>query len=249
MQDQPKDGDVPSSEPVVDLTTHLEQIAAAMTAGGRPITPDAVVDTALLAVPHAEHVGITLLRPKRRPQSAASTDEVPAELDDLQFDLDEGPCLDAATGPPVIVAGDVGSDERWPLYGPRCVETSGIRSMLCLRMPLGGEDHAGMNFYSSQVDAFGDEDITAGSLLIPFAALVQQADLHHGDVDNLSTALDSSRMIGTAIGILMTTHRVREDEAFAMLRRTSMSLNRKLRDVAADVTYSGNLPDGPSSRG
>lgn len=104
-QDQPKDGDVPSSEPVVDLTTHLEQIAAAMTAGGRPITPDAVVDTALLAVPHAEHVGITLLRPKRRPQSAASTDEVPAELDDLQFDLDEGPCLDAATGPPVIVPG------------------------------------------------------------------------------------------------------------------------------------------------
>lgn len=241
-------GEADRAEPVVELEAHIEHIAAAMTADERPISPDAVVETARLAVPHAEHVGITLLRAKRRPRSAAATDDVPVQLDDLQFDLNDGPCLDAAVGPPVIVTGDLGTDARWPLYGPRCVETTGIRSMLCLRLPLGGEDHAGMNFYSSQVDAFGEEDVTAGSLLIPFAALVLQARLHHEDVDNLSTALDSSRMIGTAIGILMATHRVDEDEAFGLLRRTSMTLNRKLRDVAADVTYSGDLPEGPPPR-
>ena len=248
MQDETVVRGDESSTPIAELEGHLEAIAASMTVRGRPITPDAVVETARVAVPHAQHVGITLLRAKHRPRSAAATDEVPERLDGLQFDLDDGPCLDAATGPAVLRTGDVGVDERWPLYGPRCVETTGIRSMLCLRLPIAGEDHAGMNFYSSEVDAFTDEDVTAGSLLIPFAALVQQADLHHEDVQNLRTALDSSRMIGTTIGILMATHRVGEGEALALLRRTSMTLNRKLRDVAGDVTYSGTLPEGPPSR-
>ena len=232
----------------VDLAEQLRMIATVMTPKGRPITPDAVVDVARVAVPHAEHVGITLLRAHRAPTNAAATDDVPVVLDRLQFALGDGPCLDAATGPPVVRTGDVASDARWPRYGPRCLEESGIRSMLGLRLPIGGEDHAGMNFYSSRPDAFTDEDVTAGSMLISFAGLVLEARLRHEDVDNLTTALDTSRMIGTAVGILMSTHGLTDTDAFAVLRRTSMDLNRKLRDVASHVTYSGELPDSRSPR-
>lgn len=230
-------------EPVVDLEQQLRAIAAAMTDDDQPIRPEAVVDVARVAVPHAQHVGITLLRADRPPRSAAATDGVPEQLDALQFELRDGPCLDAATGPPVVRTGDVGSDERWPLYGPRCVQSTGVRSMLCLRLPLGGDNYAGMNCYSDQRDAFDDEDVIAGSLLVPFAALVLQARLHHDDVHHLSAALESSRLISTAVGVLMATHRLSEDAAFELLRRTSMNLNRKLRDVAADVTFTGTLPD------
>ena len=92
------------------------------------------------------------------------------------------------------------------------------------------------------------EDVTAGSMLISFAGLVLEARLRHEDVDNLTTALDTSRMIGTAVGILMSTHGLTDTDAFAVLRRTSMDLNRKLRDVASHVTYSGELPDSRSPR-
>ena len=223
------------------VADELRRIVAAM-AGGAGVTPDSVVRVAQVAVPHAEHVGVTLLREGRAPRSAASTDDVPDELDALQFELRDGPCLDAATGPAVVVTGDVASDERWPRYGPRCVEATGIRSMLCLRLPIGGEDHAGMNFYSSHVDAFGDEDVAAGSLLVPLAALVLESRLRDEDVRNLRSALDSSRVIGAAVGILMANRRLSREDAFAVLRRTSMDLNRKLRDVAQHVEFAGDLP-------
>lgn len=233
-------------EATARLDDQLRTIAAGMTRNDRPIDPDGLVEVALLAVPHARHVGVTLLRANRAPASAAASDGVPDELDQLQFALRDGPCLDAATGPPVVIASDVGSDDRWPLYGPRCVEATGVRSMLCLRLPLGGDDHAGMNFYSEEVDVFSDEDVAAGSLLVPFAALVIEAQLRQDDVRNLTTALESSRVISSAVGILMATHRLSRDDAFAVLRRTSMDLNLKLRAVAEHVEFTGGLPEPPA---
>ena len=115
--------------------------------------------------------------------------------------------------------------------------------MLCLRLPIGGDDYAGMNFYSDQVDAFGDDDVAAGSMLIPFAALVIEARLREEDVGNLRTALETSRVIGTAVGVLMAVHRISQDAAFDVLRRASMDLNRKLREVAEEVTFTGDLPE------
>lgn len=228
--------------PVSEVADRLEHLAATMTAEGRPISPEGVVEVARLAVPHAQHVGVTLLRVGRPPRNAAATDDVPVQLDALQFKLRDGPCLDAATGPTAVLAGDLRSDERWPRYGPRCVSTTGIRSMMCLRLPIGGTDHAGLNFYSQRVDAFSDDDLGPGSLLVPFAGLVLEADLRQQDVRHLHEALDTSRLIGTAVGVLMATHKLSRDAAFEVLRRASMDLNTKLRDVAEHVELTGVLP-------
>lgn len=58
---------------------------------------------------------------------------------------------------------------------------------------------------------------------------------------NLEVALRSSRTIGAAIGILMANHHLREEEAFQMLRKTSMDSNMKLRDLAAEVVQTGDV--------
>lgn len=58
---------------------------------------------------------------------------------------------------------------------------------------------------------------------------------------NLEVALRTSRTIGAAIGILMAQHNVSEEDAFAMLRQASMATNRKLRDLAEDVVFTGGL--------
>ena len=62
------------TQAVAEMQHHIETIAAAMTSKGRPITPDGVVEVARVAVPHAQHVGITLLRADRPPTNAGSTD-------------------------------------------------------------------------------------------------------------------------------------------------------------------------------
>jgi len=58
---------------------------------------------------------------------------------------------------------------------------------------------------------------------------------------NLQRALGSNRVIGTALGIIMAHERISADEAFARLREASQLSNRKLRDVADDVVFTGAL--------
>jgi AmiR/NasT family two-component response regulator len=56
--------------------------------------------------------------------------------------------------------------------------------------------------------------------------------------------LKSSRRIGMAMGILMAQFRIRQEEAFDMLRDASQTQNRKLRDLAEDVILIGTLEPG-----
>ena len=61
-------------------------------------------------------------------------------------------------------------------------------------------------------------------------------------IAHLEAALVSSRRIGAAIGILMAGRRVTYDQAFELLRVASQHGHRKLRDVAEDVIFTGDVP-------
>ncbi len=65
-------------------------------------------------------------------------------------------------------------------------------------------------------------------------------------VANLTEALRTSRQIGTALGIVMALRRVTQERAFDLLRSVSQATHRKLRDVAADIVFTGELPDAPN---
>ncbi|MGG5258289.1 ANTAR domain-containing protein [Phycicoccus avicenniae] len=228
------------------LAEHVAGVAAAiLTAEHEPVSPDLVVRLAGIAVPDAGHAGLTLLRGERHPVTVAASGPVPLAVDELQYASREGPCLDAAAGPTVTLSADVGADDRWPDFGPACVRDTGVHSVLALRLPLGGTDHAALNLYAEATDAFSPADVVTGSVLAPLAALVLEAHLRRQDVGNLRAALESSRTIGMAVGILMANHRVGRDEAFSLLREASMALNTKVRDVAAEVTDTGTLPEVP----
>ena len=54
-------------------------------------------------------------------------------------------------------------------------------------------------------------------------------------VTQLETALVTSRVIGAAIGILMASRNIGEDEALTLLKGASQRSNTKLRDVAATI--------------
>jgi AmiR/NasT family two-component response regulator len=56
-------------------------------------------------------------------------------------------------------------------------------------------------------------------------------------VDNLNQRLESQPVIEQAKGVLMARSHCSPDEAFEMLRRASMRMNRKLREVAADIVH------------
>ena len=61
------------------------------------------------------------------------------------------------------------------------------------------------------------------------------------ELENLRAALVSARRIGAAIGILMGTRQLTDDDAFGALSRASQRQNRKLRLVAEDVIRTGTV--------
>jgi hypothetical protein len=60
-------------------------------------------------------------------------------------------------------------------------------------------------------------------------------------VGHLETALVTNRRIGIAIGIVMVRHQITDEQALELLREQSQVRNRKLRDLAEEVIYTGTL--------
>jgi signal transduction histidine kinase/DNA-binding response OmpR family regulator len=60
-------------------------------------------------------------------------------------------------------------------------------------------------------------------------------------VANLRAALATNRQIGAAVGVIMATEKLTDEQAFERLRAVSQRTHRKLRDLADDVVYTGRL--------
>ena len=62
----------------------------------------------------------------------------------------------------------------------------------------------------------------------------------------IRNALDSNRMIGTAVGIVMAKYRLTATQGFQLLVTASQHSNRKLRDLAADTVQNQKMPLRPT---
>ncbi|MCF6379317.1 ANTAR domain-containing protein [Nocardioides KLBMP 9356] len=67
------------------------------------------------------------------------------------------------------------------------------------------------------------------------AELQADGGLARENVEQLQTALMSSRVVGTALGILMTSRNVSQVEALTVLKDARQRTNTKLRDLAATI--------------
>ena len=78
--------------------------------------------------------------------------------------------------------------------------------------------------------------------------MLERLDAADAKAEHLRLALDHSRDIGAAVGILMAQHKVQQADAFDLLRRTSQDQNRKLYELALAVVSTGELPDADRHR-
>lgn len=199
-------------------------------------------------VPGAEYAGISQGR-QARFRTVAATDEVVERTDQIQYEMGTGPCVDAIVKDTVLVANDLANDQRWPQFGRRAFETTGIASMLSFRLffenPQGVT--AGLNMYARRRDAFNERSRAIGLILATHGALAVSTALARDKADNLERALRTSREIGIAMGVLMHQHKITREQAFDLLRVASQHTHRKLADIATDVADTGHL-ELPSPR-
>jgi len=236
----------------------LAALAETFTHLGRELNRQTSIDEVLATitsrayevVPSAEHAAISRGR-RGKFETVAATSDLPRRVDQLQYDAGSGPCVDAILADTVFRVGDLSRDSRWPDFGRQAAERFGIRSMLSVRLFLEDDDLvAGLNLYASAKDAFDDSDTTTAMLLATHGALALTAARRQDKIEHLNRALETSRRIGAAIGILMATHRVTYDQGFDLLRIASQSRHSKLAGIAEEVLLTGtlDLPDRPTPR-
>lgn len=201
-----------------------------------------MVQLATKHIPACSWASITLIR-QGNPRTIAASDPIAAKADQLQYDLGEGPCLQAAKDRRDCLLFDVESEQRWPRYAAALLAQTPVRSVLGFELPA--EDRAALNLFADTTGAFGDASVTLGAVFASHISTAVALYEAQGQAANLEHALHSNRRIGTAIGILMAHHKVTEDIAFDLLRSASQHLHIKLRDIATEVVETGALPDLP----
>lgn len=206
-----------------------------------------IVDLARDLLPEVEHAAISLVQRDQRVETAAATDEVAKLVDQIQYDTDEGPCLSAIWEHDMFVTPDLANESRWPAFAAATVEKTGIRSMLSFQLFVQEDTLGALNLYSQREDAFDERTEAFGRVLAAHGALAMSAADAHETADNLQKALENSREIGMAIGILMVQSKVDQNAAFRLLSHGSQRANIKLRSLADRIVAAENERNAPPS--
>jgi len=159
----------------------------------------------------------------------------------------EGPSLDAYhTGQPVQRADLGDADPRWPRFAA-AARAAGFASVQALPMRLREEQLGAVSLFSAEPGLLDADTIALGQALSDAATIgiVHQRALLAKEVvtEQLQTALNSRILIEQAKGFLAERFTVSVEDAFGMMRRYARDHQRKLTDVAADIT-AGRLGPG-----
>jgi GAF domain-containing protein len=221
-----------------DLVAALSGLSGLIPARSRlEDTLTQVAQFAVQAIPRADGAGLTLLNGDERQAVVASHDFV-RRIDDVQYAIEEGPCISAMRERRTVLAGSLGGDPQWPRFGPR-IGRMGVHSALSLPLTVHDETIGALNVYARTKDAFDSEAARLGELFArPAAVSVVNAQALVGlqrTVDRLRGALTNRATIDQAIGLVMSRSGASPEEAFDRLRAMSQHSDVKLAVVARQL--------------
>lgn len=164
-----------------------------------------------------------------------------ARLEDLQFELGEGPSLDASRGNSPVVHPDLsaGAVTPWLGFGPAAV-AAGVRAVFALPLQVGATPLGALCLYRATPGRW-DADGTASALAYADAAIAvlmlmqaqKQAgrELHPG----LDEPVTYRAEVHQATGYLSVQASVGLAEALLLLRAHAFATDRPLLQIARDV--------------
>jgi len=224
----------------------FDELARALRAAqSRSEVYQAICDHAVRLIDGCDRAAIGVLE-GRRFASAAATDDVMRHIDRLQDQLDEGPCLESSTDLNIHVDNEITTDCKWPRLAEAVVKETPVRAMLAVPLVHEGRRTGALNAFADRPNVFTDESISQAAILASFASVAIAGAAQAEKAEQLAEGMQSNREIGAAVGILMATHRINQEQAFALLAQASQRLNRKLRDIARGVVESDTAPERPS---
>ena len=224
---------------------------AFFSAGSVPATLSSVVELAASTVEGCDYAGLFLIEGNVI-STPAFTDPMVVEIDDLQLQTGQGPCLDAISHRLTFYANDLASDLRWLHFAPRALGL-GIHSILSL--PLDSSSQLGsLNLSAHDPAAFDTIGRAQASLLAALAGialLVARSHQNEEDrVESLRAALLTRETLGEAGGILMERDKISAPRGAAdFATGLTASQPQVERSGPEPDRHRGPSPSGPSLGG
>jgi GAF domain-containing protein len=196
-----------------------------------------IAELAARTVSGAATCGITLAQ-DGHVITVASADALARLLDEQQYALDQGPCLEALSSGVVVSSDDLSNEERWDGYPPRAL-AHGVRTVRSSPLLVNAASIGAVNMYGREANAFDQNARAAIAQLTALAAATITAAMRHYDeaklTDHLRAALSSRSVIDQAMGIIIGMQHCTPKEAFDVLRTASQNRNIPLREVASEL--------------
>jgi hypothetical protein len=174
-------------------------------------------------------------------QLVHATDPVIAELDDLQFTLGEGPCVDAhRNGTPVLVADLTGGEAfaRWPGFAHEATQ-AGAAAAFAFPLQIGAAPFGTVELYRRVAGPLTAAD-TATALLIADDMVTVVLDELAGRDQLQPTTGRPVPMFGRveipqATGMIAVQLGITVPQALAQLRAAAFAQHRPVLDLAVEV--------------
>lgn len=202
-----------------------------------PAKLETIVALVKRTIPACDSAGVCLLI-EGDPTSVGVTDRLTVEVDLVQYQTGEGPCLAAIAESQVIRIDVIERDTRFERFAPGALAQE-INSVLSIPLAAHGRVVGALNLYSHQVNAFDEHTEQAARPLAEYASeAISRSPLYAYSldmVDGLVETLESRALIAQASGVIMANERCTSDAALDRLRDLALAEGTSLRAVAERV--------------
>jgi hypothetical protein len=195
--------------------------------------------------------GIMLMSGDTPRGSVCTTDGVSALIEDLQYELGEGPCVDAYSQERPVLEPDLASpdESRWLAFSGPALE-AGARAVFGFPLQVGAVRLGALNLYRNRPGPLGDDQHTDALVMADVAAravLSMQANAPPGGLaSELEADADFRYVVHQASGMVAAQLGVAVGVALIRLRAHAFGDDRPLTDVAKDVVARRLRFEGPT---
>jgi hypothetical protein len=183
---------------------------------------------------------VSTLAPPFGSETVGASDAVAARIDELQFDLGEGPCWDALSSRRPVLSADLsGAGSRWPLFR-EALDPSPAGALFAFPLMLGSLDIGAVDLYRKAPGALTDGEVARATVLAGICA----RQVLRGWVTDLAESGDegteavggfSRREVHQATGMVLAQLGVTASDALLIMRGYAFARGRTVREVAADI--------------
>ena len=185
-------------------------------------------------------VGLSWMTDQGPGAMLAATDEGARLMEELQFSLGEGPCIDSSrSGRPVLQA-DLArtAPALWPAFSSQALE-AGIAAIFAFPLQVGAVRMGVLDLYRDQAGGLTEADLTEALAYADAATAVLlqlQADSGSGEVHrDLAGSMYDRAEVHQATGMISVQLGIPVKDAMTVLRARTFASDRSIIDVAHDV--------------